>query len=161
MGIRARVAGFAGAGLLVVAPFVIGQQPAGAAVIDSSNVALSSFVDSMGGTQNCSAVVLAEHDTTRKTLNVGTQYGGTTGCIDMRFELDIDYRDANGTTQNVAIQDSGTTDVDLTGVVSNVKATYTVTFLQTLSANGVGRATRFLALVARSRTPTPDTVIRL
>ncbi len=130
MGLRARLAGFAGVGVLVVAPILIGQQPAGAAVQHFDKSADFSFGDYQDLLVACEFSVIATFDTTAKTLNVGSTFSGSgslgSECLDATSEFIIDYRDSHGNAQHFEATANSTGHVKASSVASNVKVTLNV-----------------------------------
>ncbi len=128
MGIRARIAGFAAAGLLVVAPVLVGQQAAGAAVNSSSNSNDFSFADNQDLVQDCTIIVQAQHDSTAHTLSAQSGLGGNAECFSGFVTITVDYHDARGTALRAESDSTATGSLTLDGVYSNVKVTVKVTF---------------------------------
>jgi hypothetical protein len=128
MGIRARVAGFAAAGLLVVAPIVVAQQPAGAATNRSDKSTDFTFGDFQDLNQTCTIAVHGVRDTSTNTARGGSGMLGPGECFDISVSISLDYRDTHGRAQHVQADANDLVNISATDAVSNVKATLTVTF---------------------------------
>lgn len=120
--------------MLVVAPILIGQQPAGAAVQHFDKSADFSFGDNHDLLVNCGFGVIATFDTTAKTLDVGSTFSGSgslgSECLDATSAFIIDYRDSHGNAQHFEVTANSTGHIKASNVASNVNVTLSVHFQQ-------------------------------
>jgi hypothetical protein len=96
---RGRRLAIAAAGLAAAAPFLIGQQVAGAAVTSAAENKRLTFVDDNGQTLTCDVGVNGLHDTDDrgqpKLFWGGSRIGS--GCFDIAFtDVTVTYKDSEG-----------------------------------------------------------------
>src|SRR4051794_17653808 len=104
MGTRTRGFALAGARLLTAAaPFILMQEPAGAAVNDDNKSAQLTFAAYGGGAVTCTVYNSSNHDTTNKTATASGSSYGPSQCYDAGstyYTVTVSAKDENGVTHS-------------------------------------------------------------